>query len=86
MLLKIVNIVGFLQKSENYDASVDTYVYLLCYLTVIGFIIYRDCVLYEVVAEHINLTIKHDRYKMSSLTTYWLIYCKSVAEIRKIYS
>jgi hypothetical protein len=70
MLLKIVSILGFLQKSENCDVSVDTYVYLLCYLAVIGFTIYRDYVLYEVGAEHTNLTIKHGRYKMSSLTTY----------------
>jgi len=45
-LLKIVIIFGFLQKSESYVALVDTYVYLLRYIAVIGFIIYRDIVLY----------------------------------------
>jgi len=57
-LLKIVSIFEFLQKSENYDALVDTYMYLLCYLAAIGFKIRTDCVLYEVGAEHLNLTLR----------------------------
>jgi len=60
---KIVSIFGFLQISQTYVILAYTYVYVLCYLTVIGFIIYRDFVLYEVRAEHLNLTMKHDWYK-----------------------
>jgi hypothetical protein len=59
-LLKIVSNFEFLQKSKNYDALVDTYMYLLCYLAAIGFIIHTDCVLCEVGAEQLNLTITHD--------------------------
>jgi hypothetical protein len=72
-VIKIVSIFGFLQKSENYITLVDTYVNLLRYLTVTDFIIYRDFVLYEVGAEHLNWTMKHDWYRASSLKTYWLI-------------
>jgi len=58
-LLKIVSFFESLQKSEDYDALLDTYMCLLCYLAAIGFIFHRDCVLCEVGTEQLNLIIKH---------------------------
>lgn len=54
-------------KIWKFVALIDSYVYLLCYLAVKRFIIYRDFVLCEVGSEHLNLTIKHVWYKSRRL-------------------